>query len=104
MKSTLIVLNIILILAVCALGVNNFRTERELRNRDIELETKIDTALASIASLEDWVANSSIQGKLNNYKRTLEDYKQKLINGAKNLKSAASKGLETVEKELQKEN
>ena len=58
--------------------------------------------LTAVKSLENWVAASSVEGKINGYKKELEDYKQAFMDKCRSLKDAVVKSYEAAKDELSK--
>ena len=56
--------------------------------------------LKAVKNIENWVATSSVEGKIKGYKRELEGYRQSFMDKCRSLKKAAVKGYEAVKSEL----
>ena len=58
--------------------------------------------LKAVKNLENWVATSSVESKIKNYKQELEGYKQSFMDKCRSLKDAAMKSYEAARDELTK--
>lgn len=58
--------------------------------------------MESVKSLEEWVSTSSVEGKINSYKKGMSDYKRSFMDRCRSLKDAAVKGYEAAKEELVK--
>ena len=58
--------------------------------------------MESVKGLEDWVATSSVEGKVNSYKKSMSDYSRSFMDKCRSLKNAAVKGYEAAKDELKK--
>ena len=58
--------------------------------------------METVKHLEDWVDKSSVEGKINAYKKGMSDYSRRFMDHCRSLKNAAVKGFETVKGELSK--
>ena len=61
-----------------------------------------DKTLKAVKNLENWVATSSVESKIKNYKKELEGYKRSFMDRCRSLKDAAVKGYEAAKGELTK--
>ena len=61
-----------------------------------------DKTLKAVKNLENWVATSSVESKIKNYKKELEGYRQSFMDRCRSLRDAAVKGYEAAKDELTK--
>ena len=94
MKVVKIISSVLLVSVVGALVAGNVYLIKELKEcKENQLEL-----VAAVDKLEEWVETSSVQGKLNGYKRQMGAWKSKMMNYYNKAKENIGKKSEPAKK------
>lgn len=94
MKAVKITSSVLLVAVVSALVAGNVYLIKELKEcKENQLEL-----VAAVDKLEEWVETSSVQGKLNGYKRQMGVWKSKMMNYYNKAKENIGKKSEPAKK------
>jgi hypothetical protein len=94
MKTIKLVSNVLMVITVVGLVASNVYLIKELKEcKENQLEL-----VAAVDKLEGWVETSSVQGKLNGYKRQMGAWKAKMINYYNKAKGNIGKKSEPAKK------
>ena len=96
---SILVVVVALLLADCIwLHVKCSREEADIAALAQDQQKTVET----VKNLENWVSSSSIQGRINAYKKEMSDYSLSFMDKCRSLKNAAVKGYEAAKDELKK--
>ena len=96
--SILVVVVAVLLLDCVWLHVKCSREEADIAALAQDQQRTMET----VKELEDWVATSTLQGRVNSYKKSLSGYTQRFMDKCRSFKNAAVKGYEAANNELKK--
>lgn len=96
---SILVIVVVLLLADCIwLHVKCAREEADIAALAQDQQKTVE----AVTNLENWVSSSSIQGRINTYKKEMSDYSRSFMDKCRSLKNAAVKGYEAAKDELKK--
>ena len=96
---SILVIVVALLLADCIwLHVKCSREEADIA----ALAQDQQKTMEAVKGLEDWVATSSVEGKIKSYRKEMSDYSRSFMDRCRSLKNAAVKGYEAARDELKK--